>query len=135
MLLGMQSLANGPYWQILRIYTERGLLKQVRENPQRVWAVIVEELHNHPPSAPILMPYRAKRNSTIRGQTILEGTVVVISPPWLLGRFCLIDVVSLDLFGFLPIQFATRVWIPSLIPTSRQKGLNEHMTAAQGHTL
>ncbi|CAK9111205.1 unnamed protein product [Durusdinium trenchii] len=82
MLLGMQSLANGPYWQILRIYTERGLLKQVRENPQRVWAVIVEELHNHPPSAPILMPYRAKRNSTIRGQTILEGTVVVISPPW-----------------------------------------------------
>ena len=60
---------------------------------------------------------------------------MVISPPWLLGRFCLIDVVSLDLFGFLPIQFATRVWIPSLIPTSRQKGLNEHKTAAQGHTL
>lgn len=82
MFLGMQSLANGPYWQILRIYTEHGLLEQVRENPQRVWAVIVEELHNHPPSAPILMPYRAKRNTTIQGQAILEGTIVVISPPW-----------------------------------------------------
>jgi hypothetical protein len=104
MLLGMQSLANGPYWQILRIYTEHGLLEQVRENPQQVWAVIVEELHNHPPSAPILMPYRAKRNTTIQGQAILEGTIVVISPPWLLGRF-------FGLLGFLPIQFATRLSI------------------------
>ena len=56
MLLGMQSLTNGPYWQILRIYTEHGLLEQVRENPEQAWEVIVEELYNHPPSAPILMP-------------------------------------------------------------------------------
>ncbi|CAE7565955.1 nfnB [Symbiodinium sp. CCMP2456] len=81
LLIGTQSMANGAYWLTLCLQ-DPDRLSRLRRGGGKLADVLVEEMRRHPPSAPILMPYKVISAFTYCGIDFLVGEIVVISPPW-----------------------------------------------------
>ena len=84
LLIGAQSMANGAYWLTLCLQ-DPDRLSRLRRGDGKLADVLVEEMRRHPPSSPILMPYKVTSAFTDNGMDFRERDIVVISPPWLRG--------------------------------------------------
>ncbi|CAE7312354.1 nfsB, partial [Symbiodinium necroappetens] len=80
LLIGAQSMANGAYWLTLCLQ-DPDRLSRLRRGDGKLADVLVEEMRRHPPSAPILMPYKVISAFTDNGMDFRERDIVVISPP------------------------------------------------------
>ncbi|CAE7912782.1 nfnB [Symbiodinium sp. KB8] len=81
LLIGAQSMANGAYWLTLCLQ-DPDRLSRLRRGDGKLADVLVEEMRRHPPSSPILMPYKVISAFTHCGMDFREGDYGVISPPW-----------------------------------------------------